>query len=217
MLRQAAKETSMCFELLEKRVLRAVDLTDDGVVVIDGASNDDVAMVVVDTRGTGSTTDDKLRVDLSHGGVGVTFVYDLSDVTLIEFRGNGGNDQFFNTAAGISSDAWGGDGNDTLSGAGCDDRFWGQNGDDRLSGNGGHDSLYGGAGLDTLSGGSGDDRLDGGYDGVRDRLTGGSGADTFITHGDETWFLFSYYRSHQTENWIDFDGAQGDAEQRIYH
>ena len=204
-------------EPLENRVLRAVHLTDTGVIQIDGADNDDIAMVVVDTRGTASTADDKVRVDLAHGGVGVTFVYDLADVTLIEFRGNAGDDQFFNSAPGISSDAWGGEGNDTLGGGGCGDRLWGQNGNDSLSGNGGHDSLYGGGSLDTLSGGSGNDRLDGGHDGVRDRLTGGSGADTFITHGDETWYLFSWYRSHQTENWIDFNGAEGDTERRIYH
>ena len=204
----------MCFETLEPRMLRAVHLTGTGIVVIDGTENADVAMVVVDTRGTAGTGDDKVRVDLSHGGVGVTYVYDLADVALIQFFGGDGDDEFRNSTLCIPSDAWGGDGRDTLGGGGRSDRFWGENGNDSLLGNGQADSLYGGAGTDTLSGGGGNDRLDGGDDDIDDRLTGGSGADTFVTHGQVNWLG---WRSHDPEQWMDFDEAEGDVERRIYH
>jgi Ca2+-binding RTX toxin-like protein len=204
----------MCFESLEPRMLRAVHLTDTNVVVIDGSDNADVATVVVDTRGTAGIGDDKVRVDLSHGGVGVTYVYDLADVGLIQFIGDDGDDLFNNSTVCIPSDAWGGDGDDTLAGGGRTDRFWGQAGSDLLVGNGQSDSLYGGAGLDTLSGGSGNDRLDGGDDDIDDRLSGGSGADTFVTHGQVNWLG---WRSHDPERWVDFNEADGDVEARIYH
>lgn len=204
----------MCFETLERRMLRTVHLGADGVVVIDGTANDDVALVVVDTRGTASAADDKVRVDLGHGGVGVTFVYDLDDVSAVQFYGNDGDDEFRNSTVCLSSDAWGGEGNDTLAGGARSDRFWGQDGNDRLLGNGQNDSLYGGSGTDTLSGGSGSDRLDGGDDNIDDRLTGGSGADTFITHGQVNWLG---WRSHDPEQWMDFGPAEGDVERIIYH
>ena len=204
----------MCFETLERRVLRAVHLTGTGVVVIDGADNADVATVVVDTRGTASTVDDKVRVDLSHGGVGVTYIYDLADVALVQFFGYDGDDEFRNNTVCIPSDAWGGEGDDTLVGGARSDRLWGQGDNDSLLGNAQNDSLYGGSGTDTLSGGSGNDRLDGGDDGIADRLTGGSGADTFVTHGHVSG---ANYRSHDPERWMDFSEAEGDVEVRIYH
>jgi hypothetical protein len=47
-----------------------------------------------------------------------------------------------------------------------------------------------------------------------DRLTGGSGADTFITHGQVNWLG---WRSHDPEQWMDFGPAEGDVERIIYH
>ena len=79
----------------------------------------------------------------------------------------------------------GGVGADTLDGAGGDDIIDGGDGADTLSGGDGDDTLDGGAGNDTLSGGSGNDILVGGagndiLDGGsgNDTLTGGSGNDT---------------------------------------
>ena len=67
----------------------------------------------------------------------------------------------------------GGEGNDILRGA---------TGSDTLRGGHGNDELYGEAGLDQLFGDAGDDRLEGGFDGLLDRLTGGAGADSFVSY-----------------------------------
>ncbi|MBM6596402.1 peroxidase family protein [Microvirga pudoricolor] len=92
---------------------------------------------------------------------------------------------------------WGGSGNDRLKGGQGDDRLSGGQGndrldggagDDRMAGNGGNDVLRGGAGDDVLKGGGGQDRLFGGLgddrlaggSGSGDRMTGGSGEDTFV-------------------------------------
>lgn len=98
----------------------------------------------------------------------------------------------------------GGAGNDTLSGGGGNDRLFGDAGADRLSGGAGNDRLVGGAGRDTLRGEGGNDTLISGRDrsdlrgdAGRDvlvadlaqsghRLTGGSGADTFVFKGFAT-------------------------------
>jgi hypothetical protein len=80
----------------------------------------------------------------------------------------------------------GGRGNDRLSGLGGDDCLDGGAGNDVLNGGPGNDVLNGGPGADTLDGGPGADTLAGGpgrdvivaRDGVRDRISCGSGRDT---------------------------------------
>lgn len=72
----------------------------------------------------------------------------------------------------------GGAGDDTLDGAGDNDILDGGDGADILVGGDGDDTLTGGAGADTLQGGSGADLLNGGAG--DDILDGGSGADTLI-------------------------------------
>jgi Ca2+-binding RTX toxin-like protein len=67
----------------------------------------------------------------------------------------------------------GGAGNDILRGAA---------GSDTLRGGEGNDELYGESGLDQLFGDAGDDRVEGGFDGLLDRLTGGAGADSFVSY-----------------------------------
>jgi Ca2+-binding RTX toxin-like protein len=96
---------------------------------------------------------------------------------------------------------WGVYGNDSLFGeAGDDDLFGGDDkdslygglGNDDLFGEAGNDWLYGEAGLDTLDGGADNDFLDGGQDGYVDRLTGGSGQDTFVKYKKRSLSFYDF-------------------------
>jgi Ca2+-binding RTX toxin-like protein len=151
-------------EPLETRMMRAINLTGDGALIISGNDQADIVFVVQDTRGTASSNDDRLNVHMTNSGFTDTTTWNLRDVRRMLFSGLGGNDEFHNTTPAVPCLAMGGEGRDTLTGGG------------------GADSLFGNDGADTLSGGAGDDRLDGGYDGATDRLTGGAGADVFLTH-----------------------------------
>jgi Ca2+-binding RTX toxin-like protein len=76
-------------------------------------------------------------------------------------------------------------GNDDLDGGDGDDALIGGDGDDALNGGAGSDALQGGSGTDTLIGGAGNDSLDGGSG--NDALTGGAGGDTLTGgRGDDT-------------------------------
>jgi Ca2+-binding RTX toxin-like protein len=113
-------------------------------------------------------------------------------------RGNSRNNAIF---GGLGNDVlYGGEGADLLFGSFGDDELYGEGGDDFLDGSFDNDILYGGvgndvllgsfgddylygeSGKDTLDGGADNDFLDGGYDGYRDVLTGGTGADIFARH-----------------------------------
>ena len=72
----------------------------------------------------------------------------------------------------------GGAGNDQLTGLDGDDRLYGETGRDGLFGGNGNDRLDGGDLIDTLDGGAGNDRLQGSYD--VDVMTGGAGSDRFV-------------------------------------
>lgn len=196
-------------EMLERRDLMAFDWTlVNGVLTIEGTNAGDVTFVVIDTRGTIADGDDQVKVDMTHNGHTDTRRFNLRDVFQIVFHGYDGNDEFHNTTLCLPSEAYGGRGNDTLTGGSRTDKLYGQDGTDRLVGNDGHDSLYGGAGLDELFGGRGNDRLDGGFDDHWDRLTGGAGADTFVIHRDVG---FLWWSSHIPEDLRDFDAHEGDS------
>ncbi len=96
------------------------------------------------------------------------------DGARILFYGKGGND-VFSTNTSLRVFAFGGAGNDTLSGGSSADFLDGGAGGDSLSGNGGDDTLLGGAANDRLRGGAGNDTLRGG-DGA-DLLSGDQGND----------------------------------------
>ena len=110
-------------------------------------------------------------------------------------EGGKGNDRLFGQAG--ADDIFGGDGDDIISGGAGNEFIFGEAGADNLSGDlgndyivggagrdrvlgqDGNDRLFGGAGRDVIKGGSGNDDLtDGG--GALDRLSGNTGADTFI-------------------------------------
>jgi Ca2+-binding RTX toxin-like protein len=115
----------------------------------------------------------------------------------VTLRGGPGRD-FITLGPGTSpgSQAFGGDGDDTIKGSRFKDLLNGGNGNDRLYGYGGADTLagmegidyldggdspdllFGGEGDDTLLGGAGNDRLKGGAD--SDHLYGGDGDDILL-------------------------------------
>ena len=111
-------------------------------------------------------------------------------------KGLAGNDVITMNEAGMTAGqqltmfAYGGNGNDKITGGSAADRFYGENGSDTLIGNGGHDKLFGaffttdvetGAANDKLYGASGNDMLRGGSG--QDLLNAGSGND--ILHGGD--------------------------------
>ncbi len=77
------------------------------------------------------------------------------------------------TAANVIGTA----GDDRLSGTPRADTILGREGRDRLLGRGGADFLQGGAGRDLIDAGAGDDRVAAQYDGARDTVRCGGGAD----------------------------------------
>lgn len=92
---------------------------------------------------------------------------------VVKFYGNGGDDNFYNNTR-LSGIAYGGSGNDFLSGGSRTDYLFGGSGDDALAGRGGKDYLYGQSGNDFLTG-----NVHSYSDSQRDQMWGGSGYDTF--------------------------------------
>jgi len=89
------------------------------------------------------------------------FSFPVSKVSLITFKGRGGNDTMKNKTS-IRVEAKGGSGDDILRGGRAADRLEGEDGNDRLMGAGGNDGLLSGDGDDQLRGGKGVDTLVGG-------------------------------------------------------
>ncbi len=77
--------------------------------------------------------------------------------------------------------AWGGDGNDSITGAANSDTIFGCDGDDVLSGLGGTDFLFGGDGNDMIYGGDGNDWIEGG---CGDDKVWGDAGDDYMFGGD---------------------------------
>lgn len=90
--------------------------------------------------------------------------------------GGAGDDTI--TGAANSDTIWGGDGNDVLSGLGGTDFLFGEGGNDTLSGGDGNDMAGGGSGDDLVNGEAGNDHLAGG-DG-NDGVNGGDGDDVMF-------------------------------------
>lgn len=180
---KARKRKPLAIERLEERSLMAGITFGNGVVTIEGTNSRDI--------GTVNVYGDQVQVTLT-GPTTQTKNLKLSDVREIVFRGYGSNDEFHNNT-NIRSSAWGGSGDDYLSGGGNTDTFDGGSGTDTIYGRGGIDRLSGGTETDYLHGGDardiihgnqGNDWLwgDGGNDDLygdagNDRLYGGTGTD----------------------------------------
>ena len=113
-------------------------------------------------------------ISITNSGVTIdrigTFSVDIASAVGVYIYALAGDDTV-STDPSVSTpiSAFGGDGNDNLSGGA---------GNDLLDGGAGNDSLFGGAGNDTLSGVSGDDYLDGGIG--NNTLNSGSGNSTLV-------------------------------------
>lgn len=191
----APRSARLGVEALEQRWMPTILPPQGGVIKIVGSAGDDTATVRVEG--------DQVVVRQSGPGYVEERRAALFSVTRIVFNGGNGNDTFRNdtncpcSAYGENGNdsLWGGGSNDTLLGGWGDDELAGRAGDDGLQGDGGFDRLYGGFfdGLYVGWGGTwggrpgendGADFLDGGYDGIRDFMFGGTGADTFVQHYD---------------------------------
>lgn len=117
----------------------------------------------------GDAGDDVLYGDMQFGGV--------SGAEADTLYGGDGNDQLFlnPNANAFGGFAYGGAGNDTITGTGLGDLIYGGDGNDVIVGGAGDDTVLGGGGADTLYGGAG-----------ADTLTGGAGADVFVVEGADT-------------------------------
>ncbi|MCH8243268.1 MAG: hypothetical protein IH897_11760 [Planctomycetes bacterium] len=80
----------------------------------------------------------------------------------------------------VIENAYGGDGNDSISGNSANNGLFGGRGNDILDGGDGNDTLDGGGGNDTLIGGGGNDTLIGGTG--ADRMEGGGGNDLYVVN-----------------------------------
>ncbi len=173
-------------EALEPRRLFAAALSDDGLLRVNGTTEDD--QIVIDRRHTGTLSSPQ-RYFVFINGVQVA-TFSVESVKRVRINALAGND-FVSSVIGCYVE--GSAGNDTLQGGDGQDTLNGGNGNDLLTGFGGDDFLAGGAGRDrlrgdegtgpgvrdgndTLEGGPGDDILSG--DGGADRFFGGSGNDT---------------------------------------
>jgi hypothetical protein len=178
------------FESLEDRRLMAVDMFLDqqtGILYMEGTDTTrDSAEIRIDTKGTSSTTDDRVVATLKTStGVGnLSKNYARSSVKEIVFNGYAGNDKF-NNRTSIPSEADGGTGNDILLGGYSKDTVYGGDGKDYIDGRNGNDKLYGGSNNDLIFGDKGDDFIYGGtgadflFGGVgRDSIWGESGMDS---------------------------------------
>ncbi|WP_282053262.1 calcium-binding protein [Phaeobacter inhibens] len=173
------------------------------VIIVGGSGNDSVwggngnDMLTGDAGADniqGNSGNDQLFVDYADltnghvsGGEGFDTLIVTSDtgvdISLLDLLvesayGGRGNDNI--SGAGLADDLpiFGGDGNDSLTGGSGNDRLFGEDGEDSLRGDNGDDYLSGGAGNDTLNGNASDDFLTGGGD--EDLLNGGSGDDYLV-------------------------------------
>lgn len=138
------------------------------------------------------------------GGVDLIDASDLKTDSVIDLRGGryssiGEIDDNIAIAADVTvngkvinyvENAWGGRGDDDITGNGGRNLLRGNGGSDSIDGKNGIDRIFGGAGADDLYGGAGNDKLSGGSQndfvfggGGKDRAIGGSGHDWLVGNG----------------------------------
>ena len=148
---------------------------DDRFYVLENDGNDDIDGGSGIDSYDASTAFLSVNVNLTTGLARMGGATD--DLTGIERAfGGTGNDSL--TGDKLANTLSGNDGNDILTGNGGADRLLGGLGNDTLSGGDGNDRLVGNEGRDALNGGAGDDVLNGGLD--VDAMTGATGADRFV-------------------------------------
>lgn len=156
--------------------------TDENDIIFGKAGNDTISGLGGDDGLFGEAGDDTINGnngnDFLDGGNGSDNIDGGNGNNLI-FGGNG------NDILGVGFEI--GNFTNFIFGGNGDDSLRGGNGSETLYGEDGNDYLFGFFGNDTLNGGAGNDRLEGSFisSGLNeiDRLTGGTGTDTFVLAG----------------------------------
>jgi Ca2+-binding RTX toxin-like protein len=177
-------------------------------------------------------TDSHDIIDISHTDLGIavrtngsTRVY-TGWFTRIELHGQAGNDHITYTGD-LPLWAFGGAGNDTITGGTAADILHGEEGNDVIDGGGGADTIYGEQGRDTIRGGTGNDEIYGGdellgtYFGAPpgagylamlglggDTIDGGSGLDNI--HGGNEWINLILWAGGSMWSTPVYTGVPGD-------
>jgi Ca2+-binding RTX toxin-like protein len=135
-----------------------------------------------------------------------TYSYAASTISGIHVRTHAGDDTItMDSSLTIPLWAFGGDGDDTITGGAGADFISGGAGNDYIDGGAGNDVIYGDAGMDWLVGGDGDDQIYGGSD--FNTIEGGAGDDTLVGGADGNCYMFSGSDSLGTDTIIAVDGA----------
>ena len=159
----------LTLESLEGRQMMTVNMFVDAAKVlhIDGGKGNDTVQVDYLKQET------ELKVTYrTDGGKQRTQSFATKNIKAIEFQGGADNDTFTNNTK-VACTAWGGAGNDTLTGGGGNDIIHGGNDKDKIYGGAGHDKLFGDLGTDELWGEDGNDWLDAGS--ASEKVHGGKG------------------------------------------
>lgn len=183
---------------LEDRKLMTGSATLNGLgqLIINGTNYHDTVVV-------GKSGGSVIVIEYSSDLTKKVQAFNASQVKVIGFSGQNGNDTFYNLTSipsaaqgGAGSDLLiggfgknaldGGDGYDVVIGGPQNDTLYGGGGQDILGGGGGNDVLYGGSDNDILLGGSGNDSLYG--DSGTDLLHGGTGGD-YLNGGSSSDYL----------------------------
>lgn len=215
--------------LEERRLLSGAWLTEEGNLVIKGASDDvnqiEVSLSAVSDTSTSvtvkiTTGPELTATETNHsfdaGSVKKVLVFGgkLDDtVTINALTTEEGITQFT-----IPTRIQGRAGNDNITAGDGADIIHGGEGDDLINGGGANDKVFGGRGLDTINGGAGNDFLSGGGggdsiegEGGNDRLWGQKGINTLNGgEGDDRIFAHKYdtYEGGEGEDWIKVSGAK---------
>ncbi|MBM88554.1 MAG: hypothetical protein CMQ41_09285 [Gammaproteobacteria bacterium] len=148
---------------------------------------------------TGTLGSDQINpgpgIDVVYGGDG--------DDWINAYLNDEGEMRYYLTTGSLT--AWGGNGNDLISGKDGVDIIYGGEGDDSLHGQAGNDVLEGGVGDDKLYGDDGDDTLDGGTG--DDKLYGDEG-NNILRGGDGNDYLHTYLMTGENKLY----GGAGDDE-----
>jgi Ca2+-binding RTX toxin-like protein len=202
--RRKLRSRALHLQALEDRSLMAANVTAslnlaDRVLRVEGTLAADTIQVR-NNSGKLSVAGVSIAV-ASDAGTANQFQVDASQVARIEVRALAGDDvvslteKYLAAGQGRALYAFGGTGNDTLTGGASADRLYGEGGADKLYGKGHNDILKGAwltgpgenGGTDQIYGGGGNDRIEGG-DGV-DQLHGEWGNDTVLGgNGDDMLF-----------------------------
>ncbi len=149
---------------------------------IEAGNGDDTVLAGSDSSVSGNNGDDQIFIGQNGAAENTTADGGNGDDLVVVVEASGSNNLFgaagndtLTIVEGSRQLSFGGSGNDTLTSNGSNNRLYGGSGDDKLFSNI-NDSLFGGDGDDVLFAGQG-----GGdpYGGLRQRLTGGTGADQF--------------------------------------